>query len=137
VPPLLSFSGCNRFVDSPDVWALTLFAVLTVLPEIEGAPAPVIAVEPPVEQQALPVLPDAPVAVTPPLSVPEPAEVVHPICRVGLIVMIPDGREARVTSHGEGICRVLAYGEGYTSLWHEDIVEPVYPQYLPHAVMGH
>jgi hypothetical protein len=120
-----------------NVWAVTLFAVLTVLPDVEGLPIPSIALQPPVEQQALPIIPNLPpvdVQKVPPV---EAAEVLHPVCRVGLIIMIPDGREARVTSYGEGICRVLAYGEGYTSLWHEDLVEPVYPQYLPHALVGH
>jgi hypothetical protein len=49
-------------------------------------------------------------------------------CREGSLVMIPDGREGRVTSIEGEICRVLAYGEAYVSVWTYDLVEPVYPQ---------
>lgn len=48
-------------------------------------------------------------------------------CKPGHLVMIPDGREGRVTSVDGPICRVLAYGEGYVSVWTFDLVEPVYP----------
>jgi hypothetical protein len=47
-------------------------------------------------------------------------------CTAGSLVMIPDGREGRVTSTEGDICRVLAYGEGYVSLWTYDLIEPVY-----------
>jgi hypothetical protein len=47
-------------------------------------------------------------------------------CTAGSLVMIPDGREGRVTSAEGDICRVLAYGEGYVSLWTYDLIEPVY-----------
>jgi hypothetical protein len=114
---------------------LVLFAVLSVMPAISNqdtavvAPAPAPVLEAPQEQSLA--------------AIPMPPEVKsqyperHPICRVGLIVMIPDGREGRVTSRESGICRVLAYGEGYVSLWPEDIVEPVYPQQLPQHIFGH
>jgi hypothetical protein len=58
-------------------------------------------------------------------------------CPVGSIVMIPDGREARVTSIDGEVCRVLAYGEDYVSLWSQDMIEPVYPQLLPKVNFGH
>jgi hypothetical protein len=52
-------------------------------------------------------------------------------CKPGHLVMIPDGREGRVTSVDGAICRVLAYGEGYVSVWTYDLVEPVYPSEFP------
>jgi hypothetical protein len=52
-------------------------------------------------------------------------------CKPGHLVMIPDGREGRVTSVDGAICRVLAYGEGYVSVWTYDLVEPVYPTEFP------
>jgi hypothetical protein len=58
-------------------------------------------------------------------------------CKTGHLVMIPDGREGRVTSVDGQICRVLAYGEGYVSLWTYDLVEPVYPQEFPVRNFGH
>lgn len=48
-------------------------------------------------------------------------------CRVGQLVMIPDGREGPVTSVEGDICRVLAYGEKYVGLWMYDMIEPVGP----------
>jgi hypothetical protein len=51
--------------------------------------------------------------------------------------MIPDGREGRVTSVEGPICRVLAYGEAYVSVWTFDMVEPVYPQEIPVRTFGH
>ncbi len=48
-------------------------------------------------------------------------------CQVGQMVMIPDGREGPVTSVDGNICRVLAYGEKYVSLWTYEMVEPVRP----------
>jgi hypothetical protein len=58
-------------------------------------------------------------------------------CKAGHLVMIPDGREGRVTSVDGPICRVLAYGEGYVSIWTYDLVEPVYPQEIPFRNFGH
>jgi hypothetical protein len=58
-------------------------------------------------------------------------------CKAGHLVMIPDGREGRVTSTDGAICRVLAYGEGYVSIWTYDLVEPVYPQEFPVRNFGH
>lgn len=58
-------------------------------------------------------------------------------CTVGYKVMIPDGREGRVTSVSGEICRVLADGEAYVSLMPHFIVEPVYPQDLAKVNFGH
>jgi hypothetical protein len=125
---------------------IVLFAVLSVMPTINGAVAPLRPVELPVAAAPAPeavqvpepeiartVEPLAAVNLKTPVLIEEP----HDVCRVGLIVMIPDGREGRVTSREDGICRVLAYGEGYVSLWLEDMVEPVYPQDLPVRKFGH
>lgn len=49
-------------------------------------------------------------------------------CTPGYKVMVPDGREGRVTSIDGDICRVLADGEAYVTLIPYYIVEPVYPQ---------
>jgi hypothetical protein len=51
-------------------------------------------------------------------------------CTVGYKVMVPDGREGRVTSVSGDICRVIADGEAYVTLIPHYIVEPVYPQDL-------
>ncbi len=117
------------------------FAMLTVMPAIgDGQTSAVDPAPPPVVQSEkqvalLPLIPNLP---KPEVPKPEfaPTED-HPICRVGALVMIPDGREGRVTSRVDNICRVLAYGEGYVSLWLVDMVEPVYPQQLPRYVFGH
>lgn len=69
------------------------------------------------------------------LSVPPPAE--QNWCTVGRTVMVPDGREATVTSTQGDICRVLAFGEGYVSLIPYYLVEPVYPQNIPERNIGH
>ncbi len=45
-------------------------------------------------------------------------------CRIGQIVMIPDGREGSVTSIDGDICRVLVYGEAYVSLWAYYVIDP-------------
>ena len=45
-------------------------------------------------------------------------------CRIGQIVMIPDGREGSVTSIDGEICRVLVYGEKYVSLWAYYVIDP-------------
>ena len=49
-------------------------------------------------------------------------------CTPGYKVMVPDGREGRVTSIDGAICRVLADGEAYVTPIPYFIVEPVYPQ---------
>jgi hypothetical protein len=123
---------------------VVLFAVLSVMPTSNSNVLPLRPVEPPELTASVPELkqepeteravePLAAVNLRPPISFEEE----HDVCRVGLIVMIPDGREGRVTSREDGICRVLAYGEGYVSLWLEDMVEPVYPQDLPARRFGH
>ena len=58
-------------------------------------------------------------------------------CTVGYTVMVPDGREAVVTSKQGDICRVMAAGEGYVTLLPYYIVEPVYPQNLRIGPFGH
>ncbi len=58
-------------------------------------------------------------------------------CQSGYMVMIPDGREGRVTSTDGDTCKVLAYGEAYVSIWTYDLIEPVYPQELNHRNFGH
>lgn len=58
-------------------------------------------------------------------------------CTVGYTVMVPDGREGLVTSKDGDICRVLADGEGYVSLWAYYLVEPVYPQNISNRSFGH
>ncbi len=50
----------------------------------------------------------------------------HNWCRVGQMVMIPDGREGPVTSVSGELCKVLVYGEAYVSVWAYFLVEPVY-----------
>lgn len=47
-------------------------------------------------------------------------------CRVGQVVMIPDGREGPVTSVSGDICKVLVYGEKYVSLWAYYMIEPAH-----------
>jgi hypothetical protein len=58
-------------------------------------------------------------------------------CKVGHVVMVPDGREGPVTSLEGDICRVLVYGEKYVSLWQYSEIEPVYPQKLERYRFGH
>ncbi len=117
-----------------------LFAVLSVMPDIATAPEPALEVTAslpsPVEPPGSPLQAEKPLAAIAAPATEGPEEP-HEVCREGLIVMIPDGREGRVTSREDGICRVLAYGEGYVSLWLEDMVEPVYPQDLPNQEFGH
>ncbi len=116
---------------------IVVFAVLSVMPVVKGeAPLqPSKVMEAPASSQT---------EIEPLAAIPEPvpeasteADADHPICRAGAVVMIPDGREGRVTSRDGGICRVLAYGEGYVSLWLEDTVEPVYPQEFERHTFGH
>lgn len=61
----------------------------------------------------------------------------HNWCTPGYTVMVPDGREGLVTSTDGDICRVLADGEGYVSLWAYYLVEPVYPQIIARRQVGH
>jgi hypothetical protein len=58
-------------------------------------------------------------------------------CTVGYKVMVPDGREGRVTSVAGDICRVIADGEAYVTLIPHYIVEPVYPQDFARVAVGH
>lgn len=58
-------------------------------------------------------------------------------CTVGYKVMVPDGREGRVTSVSGEICRVIADGEAYVTLIPHYIVEPVYPQDFGRVAVGH
>jgi hypothetical protein len=58
-------------------------------------------------------------------------------CKVGHVVMVPDGREGPVTSLEGDICRVLVYGEKYVSLWQYSEIEPIYPQKLERYNFGH
>ena len=58
-------------------------------------------------------------------------------CTVGYKVMVPDGREGRVTSVSGDICRVIADGEAYVTLIPHYIVEPVYPQDFNGVKIGH
>ncbi len=57
-------------------------------------------------------------------------------CTVGYKVMVPDGREGRVTSVSGDICRVLADGKLRHPIPHY-IVEPVYPQDFAKVKIGH
>lgn len=66
-------------------------------------------------------------AVATPVNVPVPVSHPQNWCQVGQMVMIPDGREGPVTSIEGNICRVLAYGEKYVSLWPYEQIEPVDP----------
>jgi hypothetical protein len=125
--------------DSGEMKWVALFAILSVMPVVDGAkvppkPLPEARV---IEETAAPVKEEQTLAALPLPPALSGDDSPHEICRIGLIVMIPDGREGRVTSREDGICRVLAYGEGYVSLWPEDLVEPVYPQELPQHVFGH
>ncbi len=58
-------------------------------------------------------------------------------CTVGYKVMVPDGREGRVTSVSGDICRVLADGKLKYHLIPHYIVEPVYPQDFAKVKIGH
>ena len=58
-------------------------------------------------------------------------------CTAGYKVMVPDGREGRVTSVSGDICYVIADGEAYATLIPHYIVEPVYPQDLQKLAFGH
>ena len=66
-----------------------------------------------------------------------PAQAPMDSCTVGYTVMVPDGREGRVTSADGDICRVLAEGEDYVSLLPHYLVEPVYPQAFLKRTFGH
>lgn len=58
-------------------------------------------------------------------------------CVPGRTVMVPDGREATVTSTQGEFCRVLPYGEGFVSMIPYFLVEPVYPQVIAGRIVGH
>lgn len=50
-------------------------------------------------------------------------------CRVGQMVIVPDGREGPVTGVNGELCQVLAYGEAYVSLWPYHQIEPAHPRF--------
>jgi hypothetical protein len=132
-----------------------VFAVLSVMPGADKAevkaevlsrlqepmavasisPLAVVTIpEPPEPDEEAPdVFEDAP----PSLSDAPMRSLPNSVCQPGRLVMIPDGREGQVTSYEAGICRVLAYGEAYVSLWTDELIEPVYPQALPRYRFGH
>ncbi len=58
-------------------------------------------------------------------------------CSPGHVVMVPDGREAWVSSVDGDICRIITDGEAYVTLIPYYIVERVYPQPYIGQVMGH
>lgn len=106
------------------------------LPQAETAsPAPVVP------DEAVQELPERPAAFQQVLAIPVPRALSAPArdtkCHPGKLVMIPDGREGTVTSWDGKVCRVLAYGEAYVSLFNEDMIEPLYPQLLPKYNFGH
>jgi hypothetical protein len=105
-----------------------ILAVLSIMPSVDkGATVHVLP------------QPEPQVLVEPLAAIPPPPQMAKPntLCQPGLIVMIPDGREGQVTSYEDGICRVLAYGEAYVSLWTDEMIEPVYPQHLLSYQFGH
>ncbi len=114
-----------------------VLAVLSVMPPVGGSDKVVVLPEPDT-RIFVPkvVLPEEPLAA---MQLPPLPKVVPPakLCLPGRVVMIPDGREGQVTSYEDGVCRVLAYGEAYVSLWTDDMVEPVYPQLWPELNFGH
>ncbi|MDP1700060.1 MAG: hypothetical protein Q8L53_03745 [Aestuariivirga sp.] len=58
-------------------------------------------------------------------------------CKVGHMVMIPDGREGPVTSLDGDICQVLVYGETHASQWAYYLIEPVDPKKPDDRAFGH
>jgi hypothetical protein len=58
-------------------------------------------------------------------------------CTPGHMVMVPDGREAWVSSVDGDICRIIADGEAYVTLMPYYIVERVYPQPYIGQIVGH
>jgi hypothetical protein len=58
-------------------------------------------------------------------------------CTPGHTVMVPDGREAWVSSVEGDICRIIADGEAYVTLMPYYIVERVYPQPFIGQNIGH
>jgi hypothetical protein len=72
---------------------------------------------------------------------PAPAVVIPPVeqnwCTPGHTVMVPDGREAWVSSVDGDICRIIAEGEANVTLMPYYIVERVYPQPFIGQVIGH
>jgi hypothetical protein len=91
--------------------------------------------------ERVPDLPEKPALFQQVIAIPVPPEIrgpdVETKCHPGRVVMIPDGREGTVTSWDGKVCRVLAYGEAYVSLFNEDMIEPVYPQQLIRHNFGH
>jgi hypothetical protein len=126
-----------------------VFAVLSVMPGAEKAevlpriqepvsvssiaPLAAIAIPQPPEEEEPEAFEDTP----PSLSESPLQSLPNSLCQPGRLVMIPDGREGQVTSYEAGICRVMAYGEAYVSLWTDEMIESVYPQALPRYRFGH
>lgn len=78
----------------------------------------------------------ASLALTPvPEVVPVPQE--QNWCTPGYTVMVPDGREAWVSSAEGDICRIIADGEAYVTLMPYYLVERVYPQPYIGQNVGH
>lgn len=50
-------------------------------------------------------------------------------CRVGQLVIVPDGREGPVTGVNGDLCRVLAHGEAFVSLCPYHLIEPAHPRF--------
>jgi hypothetical protein len=70
-----------------------------------------------------------------PVAVPPPID--QNWCTPGHTVMVPDGREAWVSSIDGDFCRVIADGEAYVTLIPYYIVERVYPQPYIGQIVGH
>jgi hypothetical protein len=123
-----------------------ILAILSVMPAADvpdpGVTPPEVEVIPDAAPPA-PILRPAPEALLampllPPVVAPVPETKSQSVtCVPGRLVHIPDGREGEVTSFEDGVCRVLAYGEAYVSLWQDDMLELVYPQLLPRYRFGH
>ena len=58
-------------------------------------------------------------------------------CRIGQLVMVPDGREGPVTALDGELCHVLVYGEKYVSHWAYYLIEPVDPPASTPRRFGH
>ncbi len=115
------------------------FAVMSVMPALDGSTTSSTSALPPkivIEPAGAARLPKGQKFTYQPDASPETPQTARH-CIPGKIVMIPDGREGEVTSYTDGICRVLAYGEAYVSLWTDEMVEPVYPQQLQRHNFGH
>jgi hypothetical protein len=79
----------------------------------------------------------ASLAFSPTLDFAPPPVIEHNWCTPGHTVMVPDGREAWVSSVDGDICRIIAEGEAYVTLIPFYIVERVYPQPFIGQAIGH